>query len=33
MEDGVSLQQPGGAFQTTRCGGEVEPVGGVTDHA
>lgn len=32
VEDRVSLQQPGGAFQAARRGREVEPVGGVTDH-
>lgn len=32
MEDGVSLQQPGRAFQTARRGGEIEAVRGVADH-
>lgn len=27
VEDGVTLQQPGGALQTARRGREIEPVG------
>ena len=32
VENGVSLQQPGGALQAAGRGGEVEPIGGVADH-
>lgn len=32
VEDGVTLQQPGGTLQTARRGREIEPVGGVAYH-